>query len=183
MLGFLVPNGGALGDDGSHDLGDGASQVGHRPVENGRGLGGDGGNDVVDQLEFLLHLDHLFLLLQMLAKPSTHLEHGLANFVHHFAVIGQGFLGFGRELHVGAREVNQNGSRALRDASSTRLIKAVLAPINRFDGFGQQATALLVHQRHTVGESEHFHRLVGCHAVTEDEADFDLVGVALRDGG
>ena len=86
-------------------------------------------------------------------------------------------------MHVGAGEVNQDGSRALGDASSTRLVKAVLAPIHRFDGFGQQATALLVHQRHTVGESEYFHRFVGRHAVAEDEADFDLVGVTLRDGG
>ena len=93
-LGRFVPFRGTLGDNGTHDPRDGAGQIRDRPLEDGGRFFGDGWNDVVDQLELFLHLDHLFLLFKVLSETASHLEHSLANFVHHFAVVGEGLLGF-----------------------------------------------------------------------------------------
>ena len=183
MLGLLVPDGRTLSDDGPHDFGDGTGQVGDGPLEDGSRLCGDGGNDVVDELELFLHLDHLFLLLKVLAKSTAHFEHGLADLVHDLCVIGQRFLCFGGELNVGAGKMDQNGRGPLRHTPPSCLVKPVLPPIHRFDGLGQQATALLIHQRYTVGKSQHLHGFVSRHTVAENQADFNLVGVTLGHGG
>ncbi len=183
LFGFLVPHRFALGDDGSHDLRDGAGKVGNRAAQNGSGFGSDGRNDVVDELEFLLRLGHLFLLLQVLSKASPHLEHRFANFVQHLFVVGEGFFGFGGELNVGAGQVNEDGRGTFGHPSSAGLVQSVLTPIHGFNGFGEQTTALLVHERDAVGEPQHLNGLVGGHSFTENQADLDLERIALGDGG
>ena len=119
----------------------------------------------------------------MLAEPSSHFQHGLSNFVHHFAVFGEGFLGFRSELNVRAGQMDKNGCWAFWDAPSTSLVHSILPPVHRFNGLRQQATTLLVHQRDTICESEHLNGFVRSHTVSKDQADFHLVRVALRDGG
>ena len=115
----------------------------------------------------------------MLPKSTPHFEHGLANLVHDLAVVGEGLLGFRGELDVGAGEVNEDGGRAFGHTATTGLVQAVLAPVHRFDGFREQASALLVHQRHAVSKAKHFDGFVSGHPVAKNEADFNLVGVAL----
>ena len=119
----------------------------------------------------------------MLPETASHFEHGLADLVHDLAVVGEGLLGFRGELHVRAGEVNEDGCRPFGHTATTGLVQPVLAPVHRFDGFREQASALLVHQRDAIGKSEHFNGFVGGHPVAKDEPDFDLVGVALGDRG
>ena len=79
--------------------------------------------------------------------------------------------------------MNEDGGRPLGHTATTGLVQPVLAPVHRFDGFREQASALLVHQRDAICKSKHFDGFVGGHPVAKDEPDFDLVGVALGDGG
>ncbi len=151
-------------------------------MQNGRRFFSDGWNDVVYQLEFFLDLDHFLLLLKVLAEPTPHLQHGLSNLVHHLAVFGKGFLGFRCELNVRAGQVDKNGRWSFWNPPPTGLVHSILAPIHRFDGFRQQATTLLVHQRDPICKTKHFDGLVRRHTVSKNEANFDLIRVALRDG-
>ena len=118
----------------------------------------------------------------MFAQTTTEFKHGFSRLIHDFLVVCQGFLGLGGELHVGARQMNQDGGGAFGDTSAARLLEPVLPPIHRFDSFGQQTATLLVHERDAIGEAKHFDRLVRWHALAEDEPHFHLERVALRDG-
>ncbi len=118
----------------------------------------------------------------MLPQPTSKFQHRFARLIVNLFVVGDRFLGFRGELHVGARQMDKDGGGAFWHTASTGLVKSILTPIHRFDGFGQHATALLVHQRHAVGEAEHLHGGIGGHAFAKDEPDLDLEGVALAHG-
>ena len=119
----------------------------------------------------------------MLPQTTTHFQHGFPDFVHHLAVVSKRLFRFGGELNVGARQMNKNRCWAFWYASAAGLVEPVLAPIHGFNGFRQQATALLIHQRHTVCEAKHLNGLVGRHPVAKNQTHLDLVGVSLRHGG
>ena len=137
------------------------------------------GQDDIHQFEFLLRLCFLFLFLEVVSQSTPNLQHRQPDFVKHIDVVRERFFGFTCELHVGTGKMNQYGCRSLGNTSPTRVIKPISFPIYRLEGFGQQTSTLLIHQRHPIRESKNLDGLIPWQISTKDESNLDLEWVAI----
>ena len=77
--------------------------------------------------------------------------------------------------------MNQYGGRPFRQPAAAGVVESVALPIDGLESLCQQASALLVHQRDSVGEAQNIDRPLRLQVSSEDQSDLDLEGVALAD--
>ena len=75
--------------------------------------------------------------------------------------------------------MNQYGGRPFRQPAAAGVVESVALPIDGLESLCQQASALLVHQRDSVGEAQNIDRPLRLQVSSEDQSDLDLEGVAL----
>ena len=91
----------------------------------------------------------------MALQAPSDLEQRPAELIEHHLVLGDRLLRLAGELHMRARQMDEDGHRSLGDAPAAGMLQPVAPPVDALDHLGEQAATLLVHQRHAVGEPEH----------------------------